>query len=164
MFINSKDYHMTVPGCICGVLLWPVCNSLPCVVKHVYVLGLCVIYAAASAGGERVGRAEINDTFSCLFMVAPNPKLDQKLASDRRGWWRGRGIGDEEWQVAEGEVKRAESGPQSGAEKWYEKCVERSNGSKGMVPEIGCNITPSISKLFSYSHMRHKLTGSWSKF
>ncbi len=63
---------MAVPCCICRELLRSVFNSSSRVVKHVYVLGLCVIYAAARAGGER-GRAEINDTFSCLFMVAPNP-------------------------------------------------------------------------------------------
>lgn len=56
MFINSKNYPMTVPCCICTVLLQYVFNSLSCVVKwSMFMFWVwCVIYAAASAGGERV--------------------------------------------------------------------------------------------------------------
>ena len=50
------------------VLLQSGFNSPPCVVKHVYVLGLCVIYAAASAGGGRLEQKSMLPSVAYLWL------------------------------------------------------------------------------------------------
>lgn len=59
---------MTVSCCIFRVLLQSVFNSLPCVVKSVYVLGLCVIYAVASAGGEQAEKKSMIPSVAYLWL------------------------------------------------------------------------------------------------
>lgn len=43
-------------------------NSFPCAVTHVYVLGLCVIYAAARAGGEQLEQKSMIPSVAYLWL------------------------------------------------------------------------------------------------
>lgn len=136
---------MTVPCCICQVLLQSVFNSSPCVVKPVYALDLCVIYAAASAGGEQAEKKSMTPSAAYLWLQRTlwvSAGWETGLQQGREvGGWGGGLICNEEWH---GELESPESGPQGGAEeKWYEMHVDISKGYKGMV---AWNLTQHISQ------------------
>lgn len=60
-----------VPCCIGRVLLQSGFNFSSCCEACLCSGSVCDL--CCSQSWRRAGRAEINDTFSCLFMVAPNP-------------------------------------------------------------------------------------------
>lgn len=68
-FINfKKSYDYVRLYSVCRVLLQCTFNSLPCVVKSVYVLDLYVIYAAARGGGEQAEKKSMLSSVPYLWL------------------------------------------------------------------------------------------------
>lgn len=151
MFMNLKNYPMTVP---CRILfLQSVLNSLPCVVKHVYVLAPCVIYASASAGVEWAEEKSMIPSVAYLW-------LHQTLglsAGWETGLRQGRGGGG-------GLVMRSDRGPR---ERWKGLSQGPRAGQSRNVMKclwVDLKVIKAWQRNSVFQHVHHRFTGSSNKF